>query len=313
MSKGQRLDIEQSNFYKDAQILITCTPKQVATHVAALSEKYKISRKAVYYRIRSKYGKKIAELRKDYKMPSRETLLYIVRNSEDSGEVKQKLGLTDWEFKGIYDKVLGVSTFLGAKTIAISEMVVNKHTPSHKDNISMIAGMRLGDGSVDPRRKAIRIEHCAKQKDWLQTKVNLFSDAYPYVNTEIRTSERSFGTVYRWSSRKLNGDALRYSMIPKIDLPNYLTNIGIFILFMDDGNYGKYGYSSVLGFAVENMQFALKIQTVLNSYGYNFKIETEHYISIKVKTEIAGFLNDFIRPFDYLIPQCMRYKTTLKV
>lgn len=312
MNNVQRLEIEQ-NFYTDALVLLTCRPKDVSSHVDKLAKQYNISKEAVYYRIRTKYGDKLANIRMKYRLPSREVLLQTVRMCEQSEQVQERLGLTHWEFIGIYDKILGVSTFSQAKFMAIREMEIVRYNPSIKDNQSLIFGMRLGDGSYDPKRKALRIEHSYKQKPWLEQKVQMMKSAYPFVATEIKDRERTFGMTAFWYSRKLQGSAITYNEVAKIDMARLINPLGIFILFLDDGNCGTYGHSSVLGFATENAEIGSTLVQNLKTYGFIFTQEHKNMITLKRRAEIQTFLNEMILPFSAFIPDAMRYKTVLKV
>ena len=93
MNNVQRLEIEQ-NFYTDALTLLTCMPKEVSSNVRKLAKKYCISEEAVYYRIRTKYGDKLANVRIKYRQPTADVLLQIVKLSSNTQEVQEKLGLS---------------------------------------------------------------------------------------------------------------------------------------------------------------------------------------------------------------------------
>jgi hypothetical protein len=313
MNDVQRLEVRQFTFFEDIKIILTCKPKDVSYHVKNIAKKHNISEETLYYRIRTRYGKKLNEIRKEYRIPDKETLLYVIRNSESTKEVQSKLELTDWEFIGIYDSVLGVSTFSTAKSMALKNIDIQKYVPSIRDNESMIYGMRLGDGYYDTKRSAMRIEHSTKQREWLERKVQLFASAYPYVSTTIKENDRNFGKTYSWYSKKLVGSAVRYNQTDKVDMARKINSFGLFILFLDDGNLGTYGYSSVLGFAIENRQIAIELVNTLSTFGFTFKLENEHYISLKNKHSIQSYLNEMILPFESLIPDCMKYKSELKV
>jgi len=313
MNDVQRLEIKQDTFYEDALILLTCAPKQVPKHIMALSTKYNISKEAIYYRIRTKYGDTLANVRYKFRQPNADTLLQLTKLSTSSKELQVRLGLTDWEFIGIYDRVLGVSTFSQAKMLALKTIEIQTYNPSPKDNESMIYGMRLGDGSYDYMRKALRIEHSEKQQEWLQTKVNLFKLAYPFVSTKIVPRKRSFGNTFVWYSRKLAGSAIRYNEVSKLTMARNINQFGLFILFLDDGNLGRYGYSSVLGFTVESDEIGQALISTLSNYGFAFSQNTEHYIRITRQTDIQTYLNEMILPFNALIPDSMKYKSILKV
>lgn len=312
MNNVQRLEIEQ-NFFTDAIILLTCAPKDVSKHVSELSKKYCISKEAVYYRIRTKYGDKLANVRIKYRQPNKDVLLQIVRLSNSTEEVQQKLNLTDWEFIGLYDRVLGISTFHKAKMLSLKDMEITKYTPSIKDNRSLIYGMRLGDASYDSKRKSMRIEHCYRQKDWLEKKVELLSLAYPYISKNIVERVRTPKNTFYWYSRKLLGSAVQYNEISKEQMANDINQFGLFVLYLDDGNLGTYGSSSVLGFAVQNKHIGEVLIKNLKSFGFDFKQETDNYISIKRKSAIQTYLNEMILPFIELVPNSMKYKTVLMV
>lgn len=165
---------------EDLNRLIVCGNEESSDIVLELSNKYSCSKEKVYWTVRSVYGAKLRDLRESIRTPSEEEFLKAIFLASDTHEARSmfpKISSDSW--KGIYDRVLGVSTFHRAKEIALLNFLPKVSIPQTDNNEAMWAAFRLGDGSYDRVRNAWKIEHCAGQAGWLERKVEMFLKAFP--------------------------------------------------------------------------------------------------------------------------------------
>lgn len=315
MGYVHRLDELDAGFLEDAQALIRTQSHQDRAVLERICRKYGLSREAVYYRIRSYYGKPLSRLRFEYFTPDRATLLYLVRTSASLDELWSRLSIPTKYRAGLFDRVLGVSTFSQAKQLAEREAAAPVYVPGIKDNVALVASQVAGTGSVDRKRHALRIEHGWKQLSWLEAKVSFFNAAYPYTPSAIteRTQQRN-GKPYRsytWYSRKLTGlDHVLFA--PKHEVYEHLTPFGVWLLFLDDGTYTRNRSSHSVTFAVENDDEARGLIRHLESYGYRFH-RYGRAIQLSRGSDVIRFVKEFGEQFKHLTPRSMQYKVGVKV
>lgn len=315
MGKVHRLDELDANFLADARVLISTPSHSGREKLLEMCQKYGISQEAVYYRIRSYYGKPLKQLRDEYFTPSRDALLYLVRSSASLDELWERLPMPVRYRAGLFARVLGVSTFSQAKQLAELEAAAPTYRPSRADNEALLVSQVVGDGSVDRRRRALKIEHGWKQRSWLEAKVKMLAEAFPYVGTSIRQRVQQLnGKPYRsysWYSGKLRGvDHLL--LPPKHTLYRYLTPIGVWALFLDDGSYTRSRHQHVVTFAVENNDEAEGLIAHLETYGYSFH-PSGRTIQLSRSSDAIRFIKEFGEQFRHLTPPEMQYKVSVKV
>lgn len=315
MNNVQRLDTAHSDsFIEDVQRLITQkqTGKKKFEVVSEICEKYGISQETLYHRIRSYYGKGLKDVRWEYFEPSRNELLNLIQECDGPQELRSKLNMPSRQYKGIYDRVLGVSTFQKAKLLTLDDYEVVKHTafsPSPKDCIAMVAASRLGDSNFQSRsgNHSMRMEHCIDQLGWVEKKRELFTKAFSWMkkSSDVKVTSRNTAYWYAgtFTSKKYNSLISK----PKEDMVRYLTPFGIWMLFLDDGSYTR--SPCVISFAVENIEIANNLSSHLKTYGYEFKVENEHTVTLKRQYDVKRFMKDFCEPFEEFTPSCMEYKT----
>jgi hypothetical protein len=302
-----------ATFLEDIQALLNTKQfqKDKKRIVDNICRKYKISQEAVYYRIRSYYGKPLREVLWDHHEPTAEEFLSVVKRSKTAKEVREHfIQIPNTQYKGIYDRLLGVSTFHKAKLLTItfsSSSYIKKYSPSVKDNYALIAASKLGGGSFPVRcgNAGIRIEHSAKQKAWLETKVTLFNRSFPWTHKKIHHTPRD--TYTWWGGTFSSGKYGEFAKRPKIDMVEHLTPFGVWILFMDDGSFT----AGNISFAVENEQIGQALINLFHTYGYTFKTYNENSIVIQDDCTVKNFMYEFLEPYRYLTPEFMLYKMTL--
>lgn len=316
MENVQRLKIVQSGFIEDINVLIRTRQlgKKKKDIVDQICKKYNIKQETLYYRIRSFYGRSIRELQDEYFTPSKRELWEAIKSSNSSKELWSKFNISNNLKVGLLDKYFGYSTFQKCKLLEIDELnydSITTYNPSIKDNLGIIAACRLGDCGFNYRSKhwSIRCEHCIEQEEWLKKKVEILTKSFPWMYNKTTISKRGTPTWYggTFTSKKynnlLNND--------KKDLVKYLTPIAIWLLFLDDGSNYKVNNQRCITFAVENMEIAEELKSLLLSYGYNFTINNKNSISIKDQYQVKKFIKEFLKHYEYLTPNCMKYKMKL--
>lgn len=297
-------------FIDDIQVLLHTKQykKDKKRIIDQIRKKYNISQEAVYHRIRSYYGKPLREVIWDLHEPTKQEFLEVVKNSTSPQQVREHfIKIPNSQYVGIYDRLLGVSTFHKAKlsTLTFSESsYIKKYSPSVNDNYALIAASKLGDGHFPVRsgNVGIRIEHSAAQKDWLETKVRLFNISFPWTRKNISHTKRN--TYSWWGGTFSGGKYSAFAKLPKIQMVEKLTPFGIWVLFMDDGSFC---WGNV-NFAVENAEIGAALIAHLKTYGYTFKMYSPNSITLQDDLHVKKFAYEFLEPYRYLTPSCMLYK-----
>lgn len=315
---GNSFKEKNKDFFEDCVELITCNFKDKKTIVEKLKAKYGISQEAIYYRIRSYYGKTMKQVRAEMLTPSKEELLRAVLKSKTTQECRSyfpNLPISDWT--GIYQKVLGVGNFSQAREMALSRAKVEYKTfnPSVKDNEALLAATILGDGSFDNERASLKIEHCAKQKGWLEAKVEIYNKAFPFTASKITHNEKR--DTYSWYSLTFRNSPKYVNLLFKLKADkslcaDYLTPFGVWVLFIDDGCY-QHKTQQLVTLAVENEAIATNLQKFFKTYGFDFKYNGKHELRITHRENVIKFFKTFIEPYQGLLPKCMEYKGIYKI
>lgn len=296
------------NFYEDCKKLIYCNDNKTKEIINGLCDKYNISQETVYYRIRTYFGDKLRNLRFNFFEPTKEEFIKNLLLTNNKDEIRSIYkDIPDSQWLGIYDRVMGVSTYQKSRLLAEQSLRTSIYNPSIYDNKALIAAIILGDGSYDKLRKAIRIEHCIKQKCWLEKKIELIIKAFPYLYNKISITKRN---TARWYSGKITSKKyLNILEQPKQNLPQYLNEFGLWVLFLDDGCNSD----NSIDYAVENSLIGSELIKKLSEYNIPANQYTEHSISIKKELYRQRFYNNILLPFSNITPQCMEYKIISKI
>lgn len=298
-------------YKEDLFALVTCSNEESSTVVDQICEKYNCSREAVYWNFRSVFGEKLRNVREQFREPNREEFLKDILISENSSDLRlryHRISASQWA--GIFDRVLGVSTFAKAKELALMELLPVSYVPTTDNNVAMWAACRLGDGSFDAARRSWKIEHCAKQIGWLEKKVTIFKESFPQCSTKITHNEKR--DTYSWYSGAIgSGKFYELGVCNKEWLPKKLNHFGLWWLFLDDGCYST-SHQQIVSYATENMMIATSLAERLRELGHQFRVANEHCIVLTSVENVIRFHKDVLEPFAHLTPDCMKYKTTYK-
>lgn len=301
--------------FKDRlEILIkeTNNTKYIANN---LSNEFGITIREVHTRIKSIYQKDL----KDLVTPSYEKFTDALILSQNIQEFKDRLNIK----KGLgrlYEKYFNVSTFASAKLKAHNMRQVVQIRPTREDNFSLLISQRLGDGCFYfKNRSSLRIQHGIKQYDYLKLKVQILSTMFPTlpgVGT-IKKRVHTQGHEYcSWEGTLRNSFVDKIREYKKSDLVKYLTPLGIYLLYMDDGclSQTKEGRSRNLSFSNGDREVLNQLCILFKTYGFNFRLCWEDKkIVITETAQIVGFIDTFIKPFKHITPDSMMYKTSLMI
>lgn len=291
---------------EDISKLITCTNAESDYVAHGIASKYGCSVEKVYWTVRSHYGQKLRTLRWDFREPCKEDFKKSVYFATDKDELRARYPyICNRQWVGIYDRMLGVSTFYKAKEKVLIEMMPSVYIPTTDNNLAMWAAFKLGDGHYCHKRDAWKIEHCAKQRGWLEKKVEIFSLSFPQSSTKIVHNVSR--DTYSWYSRKVGSGKFReIGICNGADCVRHLNHFGIFILFMDDGHNMKTQYG--VTFAVANMSIANSLKDKLAEFGFEFRVTCKNEIRMTGMENTLRFHKTFTEPFSKYTPDCMKYK-----
>lgn len=294
----------------DLNKLITCKNEQSVEIAEELAIKYGCSVEKIYWTVRSVYGKKLKDLRWDFREPTRKEFtksLYLAQTKDELRSFYPYICNRQWV--GIYDRVMGVSNFHKAKEYALLEMLPVVSIPQTDNNKAMWAACRLGDGSYDPVRASWKIEHCFDQKGWLERKVEIFHKAFPNSSTKITHNQKR--NTFSWYSWKIGaGKFHEMGICNKAEVIKELNHFGIWWLFLDDGCYCTTS-QQIVTFATENLEIATRlVEQIEKLSGISFRVTCKNQITLTGIENVVRFHKTFTEPFSNLTPECMKYKTT---
>lgn len=199
-------------------------------------------------------------------------------------------------------------------------------TKFNKDSRNLMIAMLLGDGSISANN-SFRMTHCAKQKEYLQWKINLLNKhgiKNCGLKSYISTQGYKVGEEYWYTRLAVNKftkvlKRVFYKprkVIANRKLLNRLTALGIAIWFMDDGhiNHRKIkgrncGFYIKIAICLPKQETQIVIDYFKEVWGISFYMfsEGKNTYSICCGTyEGIKFIN-LVKP--YIIPS-MKYKIT---
>lgn len=282
-----------------------------------ISLKFNISCKEVHKRIKSMFGASVEELLTPTKQELTRAILQVDSIPELKLVLKKQHGLSK-----LYDKYYGVSTFSAARIICENYREVTPYNPTKADNLSILISQSLGDGSLEFKgtepRYALLITHGERQFDYLLEKVKLINKAYPTspaLGTVKKYKHVQGHSYYTYRTNKMDNSDMRYVYEKsKAALVEELTPLGMFLLYMDDGSLVQSPNAKKLTICNRFPDVRVALKKYLSSYGIETSIyENDMVVCMSNVVAITKFLNNFVTPFKQYIPECMEYKTKLKV
>lgn len=279
-----------------------------------LKEYFGITSEEITKRFKLYFNMTISEYIDGLKYPSRNDIENALLIANDVSEMKVILNMVHSnQWKGLLDKEFGYSTFVSAKANFLLKQKVKIFNPSLSDNKAILISQYLGDGSFDKIRNSLRIDHGIKQLDYLKFKVSLLTKAFPTLYSKVSVHTHTQGHKYcSYYSGNLSSKYSNIFYLNKEDLVKDLTPLGWMLYFMDDGCYSVSGTQSVIHLCTINKKLQLSIQKELLTYNISSNI-AKNEVVIQNKVDVVKFINSFIKPFDNIIPTCMKYKYDMKI
>lgn len=279
-------------------------------------KEFNIVPKTFRTRFKSMFGKSLTEYCEDLVIPPRSLVVSSIMQSDSVSELWDILPMPKHYRKRVFMDTFGVSTFARAKARLLLEVPHVEYDPSIEENRSLVISQVLGDGSYCKDRCALRIQHGIKQLDYAVYKAALFNKAFPETSpagtTKVITHTQ--GHKYSsWYSRRLPTKISTYLADTELcDMLEYLTPKGFFLWFMDDG------YSSPDGVVremyIHNNDLAIATVQYLSEYGIKASFNANNNVmSVKDMVNSVMFFKNFIEPFKESLPECMHYKTNIKI
>lgn len=271
---------------------------------------------------KSLFGMTIRDALKQKFELKREDIIRALLASNDVIEMQNMLGVkgTSAAWKGLLDREFGYSTYSSAKAKYIITQKIEAYNPNRADNTSLVISQLLGDGSFDKVRRAIRIQHGIKQLDYLMLKVALFNKAYPESAPVSNIKKRLHlqGHEYvDWYSGNFSESTFKrvLDMSPE-ELFDQMTPLGWCLWYLDDGGYYKYDdhkWQHKIELHVPNDGIRSAAVAELNKLGFRPNVSKTGSILFQDLVQITKFINTFVKPFDHIIPACMKYKYDMKI
>lgn len=309
-------------FYERAKELVENAKSTNEKINQKLCKEFGWSSDKVSRQFKSLFGKTIRDTLNDKFTPTREQIEDALLKSSNVNEMKEILGYskTAVAWKGLLDKEFGYSTYEKAKASFISKQQVADYNPTLADNISILYSQVLGDGNYDDIRGAIRIEHGYKQFEYLKLKVALIHKAFPESNTisdikKVIRADTGY-TSYTWYSKRFGTSYTnKLESKSKLEMLEDMTPLGWFLYYLDDGflsGDAKTG-QVVCGFSTVDNSLKEAIIKIMESQGIIGWNTDKGGVRLSSKISVALFLNNIVKPFEHLIPECMRYKLDMKI
>jgi len=277
-----------------------------------LCSEYGVSLKTVHTRFHSMFGCGFAEYVKSRIYPTKDEVEAALMCSSSSDECRANLMVNRRMYSGIYDKYFGVSTYTAAKECVLMSAPVKVRLSSlREDNLAILMSQYLGDGSYNRERHALRIQHGIKQGQYLRWKVGLLFEGYNKVSTRIVLREHKQGhSYYDYYSGKLGHVVFPHNKEEAVPL---LTPLGWLLWYLDDGTYGQ-----DISLCMHLEATAIAAMSELLTYGVTSRVNKCSNVNAYTVTMCGGansvlFYKNFIEPFISIIPECMLYKTEVKI
>jgi len=287
-----------------------------------LAKEFGISKRLAGNRFKSLFGMPVRDFISKNIEPSKEEFIDMIIKADNFESLYKLSGVNDMKkVTKLLNKYFNQSNFFKVRANLIAKVPIKDYIVTREDNESILISQILGDGSIE-RNAGLKIEHGYKQYDYLKFKIGLLNKAYPKTNglESIRKrtvfDKRTNKTYYSFTYR--TGEVLK-SQLTKIQNRTLKENIfnmtplGVCLYFMDDGYFHiskKYNVCELAFSAINEEKKEILIE-YFKTYGYHFN-NYNNCIALNKKISIIKFINDFIKPFSYMLPKCMEYKYDYK-
>lgn len=287
-----------------------------------LAKEFGIGKRTAGDRFKSIFGKCVRDYIYDNTIPSKEKMIDAFVKSETYEEMIAISGIRHYQiYVSVANMYFHETNYGKIKLSLAAKSTVKGYVVTRADNESILISQLFGDGHFE-RGNSIKIEHCEKQYEYLKFKISLLNKAFPETNGfeairkrnifDKRTSKKYVSYSYR-TSPCLAKQIQRVESRTIDENVNLMTPFGVMLYFLDDGSltYSEKYKTCSLSFASKNEELKECLIKYFRTYGYEFH-RHETYIQLQSKIEIVKFINDFLMPFENIIPDCMKYKICYK-
>lgn len=287
-----------------------------------LAKEFNIGKRTAGDRFKSMFGLPVRDYISNNIIPTKEEMIDFIIQSNSFEELYRICGINDSaRLVSILNEYFKQSNFTKIKFNLVAKIPSTIYKVTREDNMSILISQYLGDGHIE-REGGFKIEHCDKQYQYLKFKVGLLNKAFPYTNgleairkrliLDKRTGKNYVSYAYR--TREVLKSQLKIILGRSIrDNIHSMTPLGVCLYYMDDGYLGiNNKYRTVeLSFSVSNSETQDYLIEYFKTYGFYFN-KNSKAISLNKKVEVLKFIQNFILPFDYMLPECMKYKYDYK-
>lgn len=288
-----------------------------------LSKEFNISKRLAGDRFKSIFKMCVRDYISKNITPNKEFLIDCLIKSENFNEFYK---LTDFnntkELYLLLEKYFNQSNYFKIKTNLIAKIPIHNYFVNREDNESILLSQYFGDGHIE-RFNSFKIEHCENQYEYLKFKIGLLNKAFPMTNGIEGIKPRTFilsknNKEYKSYSYRTNGclgkqilKILNRSLSENV---KNITPFGICLYYLDDGylTYNANFNTIELGISSKNDELRLELIKYFKTFGFQFNNSNKSAITLQSKIAIIKFINEFIIPFDYLLPECIKYKYNYK-
>jgi len=265
-------------------------------------------------RFKSIFGSTLTEVCDTLVIPPRDRVISCMMQVDNVSDLWNMLPMPAHYRKRVFMDTFGVSTFARAKAQLLLEVPYVSYDPSIDENRSLVISQVFGDGSYCPQRGSMRIQHGIDQLDYAVYKAALFNKAFPTTSPAGSTKvlEHTQGHKYSsWYSKRLPNKLTSWiSETKPVDMLEYLTPWGFFLWFMDDGYRSADGVINEM--YIHDLELAKATVQYLAEYGIAANLNN-NLLSIKDMVNSVMFFKNFVEPFKESLPECMHYKTNMKI
>lgn len=282
---------------------------------------FPVTKAAVAKRFKSYYKKTISEEINSRLTPSKVEILEAMIYTANVVEFWDKLNIPNHMKIGFFDKWFEVSNYTKAKAKALTETLPVEYEPSIYENLSLVCSQLLGDAHYCEKRGSLNIVHGEKQIEYGIWKASLFNKAFPTTRPAGSTSilKHKQGHLYSsWYSGRLPSKITTFiKETSVVEWIEELTPFGLLLYFLDDASINLDLTKRTNSYVVIHVPFGEKavnkLQEVLLSYGIGTTVDCRNNVKIGTMSGAVMFYKNFIEPFKNEIPNCMLYKTELKI
>lgn len=280
-----------------------------------VSKAFGISTKTFRLRFKSIFKETLSDKCESLLIPPRDHVVLCMMKCDTVKELWDIIDIPTYYRKRVFQDNFGVSTFARAKALVLLESPKVSYDPSIEENRALVASQILGDGSYCKVRGSIRISHGEKQFEYAVYKAALFNKAFPTTkpagNTKLFTHTQGHRYSSWYSGRLPSKLTTWISDTSLASMVEGLTPWGFMLWFLDDGYRSPDGVVSEM--YIHDRDAAVAAVDYLGSYGIKASLSKGSVLSIKDMVNSVKFYKNFIEPFKETLPECVKYKTYMKI